>query len=479
MSNHLKEDMVFQNNKEVAKFLNYTDSEKGLYIERYLSHFCKFHKDKKYKIFIDEVYDNPIPFKVTKFIYDIGDRFDTKNGSFEIINMYMTTRTDNHRYRVYLCRCLNDNYEFERTHSEIKRGCGCPVCGKSITALGYNTIYDLRTDLIQYFVNPEDAKKYTEYANDAQILCKCPVCDKEQYMTIPTLSRYGFSCKYCGDGISYPNKYIRSFLSQLKLDFIPEKTFNWSGRKLYDQYIPSYKMIIENHGMQHYFNNFGRDEKANDEIKKKLALDNGIEHYIEIDCRYSEADYIKESIMKSELPKILNFKESDIDWSKCDLEGQNDIMQIVWDMWNSNKHIYEIEEATGLWQSTINRYVRKGDILGKINYKDRTKDPSFRSNCGISSIRPIICEDTNMIFRSSKDAVKYYMEHDGEKYIDSSIGRSAIHGIPYKKKHYKYITKKEFNELKKQSLSDKSLIVIGDFFEERFINIEQEKQSVA
>ena len=43
-------------------------------------------------------------------------------------------------------------------------------------------------------------------------------------------------------------------------------------------------------------------------------MKNGIDTYIELDCRFSECKWIKDSIMNSELPGIFNFTEKDVDW---------------------------------------------------------------------------------------------------------------------------------------------------------------------
>lgn len=35
---------------------------------------------------------------------------------------------------------------------------------------------------------------------------------------------------------------------------------------------------------------------------------------------------------------------------------------------------------------------------------------------------------------------------------------------PYKGKHFKYITQKEFNDMKTKALTDNSIVVIGNYF---------------
>ena len=51
--------------------------------------------------------------------------------------------------------------------------------------------------------------------------------------------------------MSYPNKFLFSFFEQLGANFTPEKTFDWSENRRYDDYIilPNGETLIcENHG---------------------------------------------------------------------------------------------------------------------------------------------------------------------------------------------------------------------------------------
>lgn len=88
-------------------------------------------------------------------------------------------------------------------------------------------------------------------------------------------------------------------LDFLNVTYIRDTTIPWSGDKRYDFYIEDMSLIIETHGVQYYlpekaFNkDNARDEAVNDEYKKKLALDNGIKNYVELDCRNSDFNYIK------------------------------------------------------------------------------------------------------------------------------------------------------------------------------------------
>lgn len=160
----------------------------------------------------------------------------------------------------------------------------------------------------------------------------------------------------------------------MNIYFIPEKSFNWSDGKIYDQYLPDFNAIIENHGKQHYedvkvFNTVVDDQNKNDIYKKNIALDNGIKFYIELDCRESNFEYIKKSIMNSILPDILNFSENDIDWKYCDECSRKTIIKEICLKWNNHKNITIISEEYNMDKHTISSYLEIGSNIRWCDYK--------------------------------------------------------------------------------------------------------------
>lgn len=61
--------------------------------------------------------------------------------------------------------------------------------------------------------------------------------------------------------------------------------------------------------------------------KKEYAIEKGIRHYIEIDARKSEFDFIKHNIVQSDLNQFIDFSE--IDWELCYKESVKSIIPIV------------------------------------------------------------------------------------------------------------------------------------------------------
>jgi len=221
---------------------------------------------------------------------------------------------------------------------------------------------------------------------------------------------YGI-CQKCqneiSDGISYPNKFMSIFFSRFNMDFDNEKTFEWSEGKRYDNYLFELSCITEAHGMQHYKDSSGnqwdslKDIQENDEFKKQLAIENDIKNYIVLDCRYSKMEWIKNSIMKSELPRLLNFKESDIDWKLIHKESLKSKVVEVCKLWNSGiKNAFNISEICKISHSTAIEYLKKGYLAGLCDYDVFKND----TECNVK----IICVTTKEIFNSISSASKKY-----------------------------------------------------------------------
>lgn len=101
--------------------------------------------------------------------------------------------------------------------------------------------------------------------------------------------------------------------------------------------------------------------------KKELAIFNGINHYIVLDCRESNADFIKSSILNSELINL--FDLSVIDWNKCALDSCKSNIVMACDLWNNGTHsTKEISEIMCLTRTTIITYLKKGTKYGICDY---------------------------------------------------------------------------------------------------------------
>lgn len=275
-------------------------------------------------------------------------------------------------------KCVNESHP-DYLMSTLKYCIGqrCGVCSGRRVAVGINDIATTHPHLIEFFVNKDDATRHT-CGSKEKVLLRCPICGYKKSMYVEKLVKRGFSCNCCGDGISYPNKFVLSVLRQLNIDCHPEYSPNWSNNKKYDIYCKKFNLIIENHGEQHYkgipyFKTTLEEEQENDEYKRQLAINNGIDKYVVIDCRKSEMEFIKHSIMKSDLPKLLGFDENDVDWNLCAKIASNSLVKLTCNMWNIGMSIKDIADKLKIGQTTIYRYLHRGAEIGICDFLPKNK----------------------------------------------------------------------------------------------------------
>lgn len=284
-----------------------------------------------------------------------------------------------------------DVYKFS-IESRKKVNLKCPVCGekqiKSICDLknnGFKCIYCnsigvLRPELKVYFSNQEDSYKYT-LGSHSKLNLRCPICRVEKQMIAKDFVTYGFSCPYCTDTISFGEKYFREFLSQLNVKFICQATvkdLSWCGKYRYDFYIPGLNIIIETHGRQHYKKTYGlfgtktlEEQQKTDLAKERLAVKNGINHYIVIDTSRSIGEVVKKQILNS--PLSIYFDLSKIDWGECIIKAQKSLRLEICHFYNENSSFSAaaISRLYGLNEATVRSYLKSGTRDGICNYIGR------------------------------------------------------------------------------------------------------------
>lgn len=273
-------------------------------------------------------------------------------------------------------------HEWEAVIGSRNRGNGCPYCSGKKVLKGFNDMWTTNPELARLLADQEDGYKYTQ-SSSKRVDWKCPDCgfvtkNKQIYKMLANIN----TCEACSDGFKFPEKFMLNLLSQLNISFVCQKIFSWANNKRYDFYIPSLNMIIEVHGLQHYNGGFeslnGRtlnDEELNDRFKEQLAKENGIKHYIVIDSRYSDFEYIKASILKSDLVSFFKFDE--LDWISIAKNAQNSKFIEVCNFYNSNKNkltYLEMGEKLKISNSTLIDYLKKGVHLGICDYKISNKE---------------------------------------------------------------------------------------------------------
>ena len=296
---------------------------------------------------------------------------------------------------------------------------------------------------------------------------KCPDCGHVKHIQVYNVVNYGFRCNVCSDGNSYPNKFMREFLLQLgkihSFDVLPEHVFSWSrdiseecSRRIYDFVITTdFTVIIEVNGKQHYDNGFGDftggrtldDELNNDKFKKALAIQNGIldKHYIVIDARNSDPEWIKQSIVNSNLREIYQFTEDDINWMRCNEVACKNAIRVVCDLYMSGiTSVMDLSRQTGYCKKTIHKYLKLGAHNGWCDYSEQYR------YCSI--MRPIKCIESEYVFASITECSKMGQKLFGKK-INAGNLQSHLNG---KRKscgglHFIDITKEYFMDIQRKN----------------------------
>lgn len=284
--------------------------------------------------------------------------------------------------------------EFKQTASTHMSGNGCPRCGYDIIGRENaipkgNSIREIRPDLIKYLKNKTDADNFT-YCSNKKIEVICPTCGHEKQLAISSLSRRGFNCDVCSDGISIPEKFGINLLAQLGIEFEIQKRFKWAKEKRYDFFIPSKKMIIEVNGGQHYIKSWKEDtllnQIKNDKIKYELATNSAsIKAYIIIDCRYSRFKFLKKHYLDKLSPY---FNMDDVDWNTIWANCQKSIVLQVSEVWNKRKEketVTDISSQFKISTATVRQYLKIGNDLNFCNYSSKEERKKNSNNLKIKN----------------------------------------------------------------------------------------------
>ena len=324
--------------------------------------------------------------------YKIGQVVADKNRDIIITDVqHKDSNNNSHKIWIYKYKCNKCGFDCGKhykngilitdywiTQDHLNKGVGCACCLNRIIVPKINSIIanDEYNWMIKYFKNKEDAQKYSPNYSK-KILLTCPDCGKDKYISLHTLNGSGFGC-ICSDGISYPEKFLYNVLEQLNIRFVHNKVFDWSkntinGTKIYDFYIEQYSMIIETHGLQHYQSTSrGRslkEEQQNDLFKKKLALDNGIKYYIELNCSKSNKEFIYRSICNSNMLHIFNCNSLMINIKESDAFATSNLVKQCAVLFNNGDTPMQIANKLQLNVHTVYRYLKKANDLEWCKYK--------------------------------------------------------------------------------------------------------------
>lgn len=360
-------------------------------------------------------------------------------------------------------------HSYPQTIKHRVNGGECIYCTNRAILLGFNDMATTNPQLANLLFDKNDGQKYMQFSNQ-KVDWICSNCDEHiKNKRISDVNIYGLSCAMCSGGIKYPEKVMREVLKQLNVQFEREKTFEWSGNKRYDFYIPLLNMIIETHGGQHFNGGFRtqggktlEEEIINDIEKQKLALKNNIQHYLVIDSRESDLEYIKMNIVKSPLTTIYDL--STVDWMEVESVARTSLSHQCLLLWNDGmKDIEVIAKELGIHREMVRRYLKKWSEISKCDFNTSPKNK--RKIIQLSLELEFIKE-----WESISAATTYY---DGTN--KSSKIYNCIIGINEEAYDFKWLYKSGYEEysvsgnlpkpLPNKSYSRKSVVKLNDSLE--------------
>lgn len=348
------------------------------------------YDNKKYKIYIQYNGNVLEPISTQHFLnMEFGNRF---------------------KERVYLkdeIKKTNYEIDYERCLSELSMN------NQQIDNLSY------KSDIKLYY-------KCKECKNSINKLLKCGDIFKHDNFA---------KCNLCGNTSSFAERLFYSVMSSINIK--PLKTrFEWSEKREYDAYFEDLSTIVELHGEQHYISkNWGKNNLSkqveNDEYKKRLAIKNGIKHYIEIDCRDSSLEWVKKNILESKLSQLIDF--SDVDWELCYKNSNKSIALKICSEWNKlDKQSRTPQDLVGMFgikdSETVRKHLKIGNKIGMCEYSEKQSIKNKGVKISNSKKFKYLCRlNNNEIILNGQDEIVSYF----------NVKKSAVASIIKSKEMYK------------------------------------------
>lgn len=293
-----------------------------------------------------------------------------------------------HERMSFMCK---KGHIWPSTPHDILDGYGCPFCAGNAVLKGYNDLWTTNPEMAQMLKDPSVGYAISK-GSHKEVEWICPTCGLPKVSTPKQVSGYGLACARCSDGISYPNRFIVTLLSQLQIDcFDREWSPEWVGRCKYDAYFVynNQEYIVEmDGGLGHGGIDIATQGKdvlglERDIFKDEQARLHNIE-VIRIDCRYEQKDvhsrfiYIKESILSSRLNQL--FDLSVVDWDQCNKEATKSMHMIAARQYDAGRGIREISEELRVNYSTVYSWLKRLSAEGLCSYEPIIGAPSHQKN---------------------------------------------------------------------------------------------------
>lgn len=294
-------------------------------------------------------------------------------------------------------------------NSFVNSGTKCPICTNRIIVKGVNDINTTNLKLAKLMLKEQDRFTLAENSG-VRVDWICPDCKNIIENRSPNyIRKNGLYCQYCGDGLSYPNKFFTEMFTQLSgqiKNYIREYSPPWAGNRRYDNYfeIDNYKYIVEvdaglGHGKKVYTNYKYSSEETEyfDKQKENLALHHDISIFrIDVESARHNLIAIRDVVLSSYISSLLDL--SNVNWEKCHRVASTSKMLTAVQIYNNGTTSpFKIGKLIGASSSSVTRYLRAGNLYGMCEF---TVKISARRAKG----KKVICLNNGKIFETLSDA---------------------------------------------------------------------------
>ena len=315
--------------------------------------------------------------------YIVGERIKIEKTDITILALVESKDKKGRRYK-YRCNRCNQIIDNPILEYNIKGSGCCPICSGKVVVEGVNDIATTDSWMIPFFEDQTITRKLYHGDSTTIVQLVCPDCGKlkKKGMKISTLYYTRSVGCVCGDGFSYPNKFMFSVCEQLKElgnieSFKNEFGDEWSEHAKFDFIIQfndccSSTRIVEmdgglGHGNKTRSKKISPEEtKKRDDWKDSLAESHGFP-VIRIDAQQSNKEYLKNNIIKA-LDEYCDF--CGLDWEKADKFAISNYTKQVCKYYENHKPITikGLAKSCHIGVSTALRYIKRGEEYGWCSY---------------------------------------------------------------------------------------------------------------